>query len=506
MKKVFLKIICAAFLVVNVSIVFAQGFGSPLIFQGVDNLVNHSVVSRGNGGVMFGIKNDASVMFYNPAGLNDVKNLQISVTNISQFSKANQKQDYGPLSYYSNFSLLMEGLTDLIPTPVYDTTKKNYTAADTVQRPFDKLGPNWDRSHSKNIPVQAFAAIPFTVNNIKITLGAGMVQYADMNWYFQNNNALSPSILEIAPLTTSLPRNNADSSSIPVQWHQSIYDRSGSINGYGGSFSLSFSENLSFGFSGLLLKGETDDKEIRAERGRLRFYQSYFRAETVYYNILKNGKSKFSGQEFTVSGSYKGKFVGFGFAVTPPTTITRDYSGTTKIDTTLRSLSSRKIDSTVSKTTSVSYTDKMTIPFRSTLAMNIALRENLSLGVEYEIRPLASAEYENASGKKSKPWLSKNLFHIGLDFYPADWLNLRCGVRENAEVFQQVGNALSGEPVQYTIFSLGGGVNLQNIRLNLAYEYFSQKYVDAYASVSNINTDTRHAISASVAYDIPWGE
>lgn len=503
MKKVFSQLFIVLFFC-GTSIVTAQGFGSPILFQGIEKNGVSSVLSRANGGVAFGIANDASIMFANPAGLQSMKSLQFSVNNVQQYSKAKQEQQYGPLSYYSNFSLLLESLTDQIPNPTYDTTKKDYTAKDTVQRPFDKIKPNWERSSSKNIPVQAFAAMPFSVGDMKFSAGAGMMQYADLNYYFQNNNILSPSILAIEPFTTSLPRNNADSNSIPVQWYQKIYQRTGSLNGFGGALSFSPMENISFGVSALILNGESDDKEIRTERGRIRLYQSYFRAETVYYNVQQIGKSKFSGQEFTLSGYYKGKFVSFGFSVTPPTTISRDYNGTVKTDTVLRSLVSMKIDSARSTSAAVKYSDKMTIPLRSTLAMNIALRENLNLGVEYEIRPLASAEYENASGKKSSPWLSANLFHIGLDFTPAEWLALRAGVREQAEVFESYGSKLKNDPVRYTVFSAGAGFSFENLRLNFAYEYYNMKYVDIWASVSNINADKRHTISAGVSYNITW--
>ena len=81
---------------------------------------------------------------------------------------------------------------------------------------------------------------------------------------------------------------------------------------------------------------------------------------------------------------------------------------------------------------------------------------------------------------------------------------LRCGVREQIEVFQPKGNALTDEPVSTTVFSAGAGVKFENIVLDVAYEYAKLKYVDTWSSEVSINNETKHAISANISYEIPW--
>ncbi len=127
-------------------VVLAQGYGDPLTIQGLDRTTLQSAASRAAGGVTIGIQNDVGLMFSNPALLQSLKAIQVSFGGVQQYAKTTQVQQYGPLKYYSNFSLLMEGLTGYIPNP--DTSIPGRNPGDTVQRPHDTIGPNW--SHSKN--------------------------------------------------------------------------------------------------------------------------------------------------------------------------------------------------------------------------------------------------------------------------------------------------------------------------------------------------------------------
>lgn len=471
----------------------AQGFGKPLTFQGVDHVGLHSAASRAGGGTIFGITNDVSVMFSNPASLHSLQSLQFSIGGAQSNTDTKQNQQYSPLKYYTNFSLLLEGLTDDIQEPIYDTTITDYDAGDSVQRPYDKIGPNWKRTQSNNSPLHAFIAVPFSIGDMKITAGGGIVNYADLDWYYQNNNVLSPSLLTPDPFIKTRPANDADSSSIPIQWYQSTQQRDGVLKGYGGAVSIAFSEKYSVGISGLLLRGNSTDKETRIERGRLRIYQNFFRAESVYYRATSIGTSDYSGEELTLSSLIKSTYVSFGLSLKLPTTIVRKFSSVNTSDSNGTFVSS-----------SINGEDKITIPMRGTLALSLALRENLSLNIEYDIRPYSSTEYKKSDGTVSKPWSQANVFHLGVQYSPLSWLILRGGVREQAEVFEPVGNPISGEPVGYTIYSTGAGITFANTRLNFAYEYSAFKYIDTWSSAVSINTTICHNLFVDVSYSIPW--
>ncbi len=472
--------------------IFAQGFGQPLTIQGLDHFTPQSAASRGAGGIVIGLGNDVSLMFSDPASLQSLQGLQVSIGDYQLSSSEEQTQQYSPLKYYSNFSLLMEGLTGYISTPKYDTGT-TYNAGDTVQRPYDNIGPNWSHAKSKIPSVQGFAGFPFTFNGMKFGVGIGSVEYADLDWYFQNNNVLSPSILSVKNGTLTIPANNSDSLAIPVQWYQNIQSRVGSIYGYGLALSAALSEKISIGVSGMILSGSSNDFESRVDRGKLIFYSSYFRLDSIYNRVISTGTLDYSGQEITFSGLYHSRYVTLGFSAKVPTTITRKFNTEIQTDTTGSS-----------RTEIISGQDKTVIPFRGTLGISIALRENLLLGMGYEIRPYASTTFTNSTGSTTNPWLSANLFHAGFEFSAFSWLMLRGGAREEAEVYEPEGNPLEGEPVTYSVYSFGVGVMIAGGTVNLAYEYSNMKYTDTWADAISINGDIRHTIVADFSYGIPW--
>jgi hypothetical protein len=247
----------------------AQGYGGPLNMTGVDKQTMHSASMRAFGGVSIGIQNDIGLMFHNPASLQSLQGIQLSIGGMHQSKALSQDQNFAPVRHYANLSLLLEGLTYQIPDP--DTTLFGFTPQDTVQRPYDDIQPNWSRSNNNVLPVQIMAAVPFRVGNISLVAGLGFVEYANLDHYYQHNNVLSPSILSQRPLPTFRPTDN---NPVAVDWFQSVRSREGNIYGYGAALAFRIERyNLSFGISGLLLDGSADDYERQVGRGRLTFSQ-----------------------------------------------------------------------------------------------------------------------------------------------------------------------------------------------------------------------------------------
>lgn len=468
---------------------FGQGFGLPLTIQGMNHLTPQSAASRGMGGTIFGVSDDIGVMFANPASLQSLRRLQVSFGGAYQNVKTQQTQQYAPLKYYSNFSLLMEGLTGYIPDP--DTTRPSGTPGDTVYRPLDDIGPNWSRSRNNTLPVQALAGIPFSVAEMDWSVGLGYIEYADLRHHYQNNNVLSPSILSQRPSAIPLPTNILP---LRTEWSQYLQTRDGSIRGYGIALAGSLSEEIAVGVSGLLLKGSSDDYEQYIGRGRLTFFANYFRLDTLRARATGTGTSEYSGQEFTVSATYHGQSVTAGFAVKPPTSIKREF--TTRVS---------MVDTAgISSETTIAGQDELRFPWRGSVGLSIAVREDVRIGLEYELRPYASARYTSADGSTSHPWLSSSVFRTGIEYAANDWLSVRAGIRGQSEVFEPEGNPIEGEVAGYSIYSGGVGLRFAGARLNLAYEYALLKYQDIYGANVNLNSDKRHTIVADIVYELPW--
>ncbi len=468
----------------------AQGFGIPLTMQGVDRSTNPSASSQAVGGTTIGLSADVSAMFVNPATLRGLPGLQMSLGGRASSFDLGQVQQYGPAKYYPNFSLLMEGLTDLVPDPEFDTLT-THTARDSVQRPFDTIGPNWSRKSSANTPHQVMVAVPFTLGELQWTVGAGVVEYADLDRYFQNNNVLSPAVNVQRPVPVPLVKN--DSLSLPVQWYQYVQSREGSIRGYGGALAVSLSPQVSLGLSGLLLKGSSDDTETIQGRGKMVFYGSYFRLDPVAYRTVTTTVSNFSGAEFCLSGVFAGKFLTAGISVKPPSSITRTVERSVQADT--GTTTTRWVEQGE---------DRITLPWRGMAGLSLSIRENLRIVLEYELRPFDSAIYTAASGTESRPWLSADLLRFGIEYRPWEWLALRAGMADQAEVYQPEGNPLVGDPIEYSVYSAGAGLMFGGFRIDLAYMFADASYTDMFQNNVNLNTDRRQTAALNISYLLPW--
>ncbi len=468
---------------------YAQGYGGPLTFQGLDRVVLHSAAARAMAGISFGAKSDIGVMFQHPASLYSLQKMQLSVAGARQSQRLQQEQQYAPVRYYPNLSLLLEGLTAQIPDP--DTSLFGFSAKDTVQRPFDDIGPNWSRTKKRQQPIQALIAIPIAIGNLKFVAGMGVLSHADLNHYYQNNNVLSPSILSQRPLPTLRP---TDDKPLQVDWFQSIRSRDGWIKGYGLALASGVEKyHLWFGVSGIVLKGTSDDLEQQIARGKLTFFSNAFRIDSVFHRTLKSGTSEFNGHELTISSQWVGRYATLGVSLRPATTISRAYRLTLQTE----SDAGFQFEAIVGK-------DKLKLPWRGAIGLMLAPRDNLSFGLEYEVRPYKSLRYIAPSGEEAKPWLPASLVRVGAEYFITPWMALRAGVRGEAEVFEPEGNQLPGTPVTYEVYCAGIGIFFDQFQLNLCYENSLMKYQDVWSSAISKNSERRQTWAMQLSYELPW--
>jgi opacity protein-like surface antigen len=174
-----------------------------------------------------------------------------------------------------------------------------------------------------------------------------------------------------------------------------------------------------------------------------------------------------------------------------PTTITRKFQTRVVVDAT-----SGNSDQTIKAQ------DEITLPWRGTVGFAITPRQDLTIGFEYELRPYASAVYKDASGSESNPWLSASLMHLGAQYVPFEWLQLRVGVHDQAEVFQEEGAPIADEPIRYSAYSAGVGLTFGSLQVNFAYEYATLKYQDMWQTNVNLNRVNTHNIIAGLSYQL----
>lgn len=475
------------------SLIHAQGYGPPLTMQGIDDPTLHSVAMRGLGGISFARTADPALMFRNPSSLRGLEGISISVGGLQRSVENSQDQHWLPLRNFPTFSLMMEGLLDKIRDPDFtESPDDGFGPEDSIPRPFDAIGPNWSRSRQQTQPLQVTAAAPFEIAGFSFQAGVGFGEYADLNHSFQNNNVLDPSIGTQRPAGVPLPGIGQET---PVMWSRSARTREGAIYGYGAAVSAEIFDGLTVGASALLLSGTSDDTEESIQRARVLFGNNnnvyYYRLDSVYSISTSTGTSDYNGSQLSLSGMYQSGVLTIGFQVHPPTTIERSVSSTISIDTTGTPVQSVR-----------STTDKITLPWRGSVGFSLQVRGDLVAGFEYEARPYSSAEFSDEAGAVSRPWLSSSVFKAGAEYRAFSWLALRGGFRKLSRTFEEEGNALVGEPVQFSVYSAGIGLSLTGFRLDMAYEFSEQKYQDMWQTNVNLNRTTFSNIITSISYTI----
>ncbi|MDZ7372616.1 MAG: hypothetical protein ONB23_01480 [candidate division KSB1 bacterium] len=491
------RILLSVVLGLTARLVLAQGYGGPVNFQGLEHVQLHSAAARGMAGVYSLRQPDLGSMFNQPAALGPLTSLAVSAGGLRRAERLEQEQNYAPVRYYPNLSLLLESLSFKIPDP--NPEVPGFTPADTVQRPYDRIGPNWSRTDHGYKPLHLLVASPILRGGFKLVAGLGAVTYADLDYYYQNNNVLSPSILSQRPFPTLRP---TDDNPLAVDWYQTVRSREGAVYAYGASL-VGWVEklHLSVGVSAAVLRGTSDDLERDLGRGKLTFFSNAFRADSVYWWVQRTGTSKFRGYDVTVGTALVAKHVGLGVSVKPPSEIRREYSG--RIQTPGAGIL-RGADlfagELAAGNRSVEKEDRLKLPWRGAVTMSLAPKQWLTLGFEYEFRPYGSARYVDPQGAESRPWLGSSPFRAGFEWSPRPWLSLRGGMRNEAEVFEPEGNHLPGEPVVYTAYSAGVGLRWANWRLDLAVESWERKYEDIWSSAISKNRQRVLAVLGQLSY------
>jgi len=509
-----LKKILINTLVLNAVIAYAmvaQDYNLPLSMEGLNHTTNTSVLSKSLGGVTIPLRKDVSLMFANPASLGTLDALTISVGAAQTSTSANQSQQWQPSTYFGNYSLLMDGSANNIYHSDTATSNKyklpgntTYYPGDTLWKSYDNIGPNWshDRSHSRFIP-NIFAAMPVKIMDINATVGIGYSEYANLDYFYQNNNSENPNPNELM-IGQGIVKGD---STRRIDWYQSIRNREGSISSVGGAISVNITPSLTAGVSVKYISGSTDDLEQTLGRGVIWFfwsgaanknapYQS-LRLDSVSYMSSLSGTSDYKGYETAISATYRGKDVTVGVTITLPTEIDRTFNGTAT------SYTNKTMDFAAAPLSSVSVStfQEMDLPVKGNIGIGLQLRHNVYAAAEYEYDPYGNAKLITNHTTTTKPWLDGSSFHFGLMWEPVENYSLRFGYRRQSEVFQAQYSAIQNQPVSYTAYSAGLGIQLiKGLELNAAYEFYQRKYEDTWVGNSNINFYQSGSISAGLRY------
>jgi hypothetical protein len=350
-----------------------------------------------------------------------------------------------------------------------------------------------------------FAAMPFTFEEIKATVGLGYSEYANMDYYYQNNTAQNPNPNEMMAGQGVVKGD----STRRVNWFQTIHNREGNLHSIGGALSIDITQSISAGVNAKYITGSTNDIDQTLGRGVIWFMSSganpnkvtlnSIRLDSVDYKSSVIGKSDYTGYEATISATYRGKDVTIGVTVTLPSEIDRKFNGTTTSYTNKTKDYTAVPYSSVSTSTS----QEMDLPVKGSVGIGMQVRPNVYVAAEYENDPYTQAKLKTNGLTTTNPWLDATSFHLGIKWEPVENYSLRFGYRRQSDVFQAQYSAFDNQPVSYVAYSAGLGVQLiKGLELNAAYEFYEQKYEDTWVDNSNINILTSSAISVGLQYTL----
>jgi hypothetical protein len=502
-KKIDITIV-AAFLGLA-STVVAQPAARPLDIQGLDQFSVSGVRSRAMGGTGVASAVDASALFSNPAALARLSSLEIRAGGLFGSTISKQTQEWVPMRPLPGLSALFEGLTGNVKTP--DSLGKPglpLSAWNTLQKQYDNIAPNWDRNSSRAQPLSLAAAMPLTVGGMNIAAGIGFSQVISVDQYYQNNNSMSPYLGQERPDPFLITNRN---DTLHVKWYQYTRQREGSVYGITPGLSVELLPGLRVGGSASVLTGSSDDNENRIERGHINIaisngVGSNFMVDTVYYRQSKVGTSKYSGTTFTFGLHFQQERYSLGVTLRPPMQITRTWDrDVTSIDTTKKPFPVR-IDNQTTRSVHESGKDYLDFPLAYSLGIVLKPTDKWMIAFDYELKHLADVKLTSASNSTvSNPWVNtKGAMHIGAEYCASNLLAFRAGYREDVQAFSPDGSAILDEPARGGVYSLGAGVSLGNIFIDMAYEYAVLKYQDIYQSNANYNTRQQHQVMVECAY------
>ena len=480
----------------------AQPAAGPLTIQGLDQFTIAGVRSRAMGGTNIAVCNDASSLFSNPAALSLLPSAEIRASGFFQSSSREQTQQWVPLKNLPDISVLFEGLSGTIKTPV-DITGTPLSAWSTLHKQYDAIGPNWNTSSSATQPLSLVGALPLKLADFDIVAGVGISQVINLDHYFKNNNAMTPYLGNERPYGQwSKPLDT-----LHVKWYQYLRSRDGSVYGVTPGISVNVLPGLTVGGSATLLSGTSDDLEQRVERGNLTFAINQgeakdYMVDTVYYYQTKKGTSTLTGTTFTIGLLFQQPRYSVGLTVKPPMTLSRSWDrDVTNIDTTRKPIPVR-IDDQPRRSFHESGKDDLKFPLAYSIGIMLKPTDKWTVAFDYEVRNLAEAEVTAQSVSTStRPWVNnKAAMRFGAEYRVSDMLALRSGYREDIQAFSPDGSSIVDNPASGDIYSFGAGFKVGFILIDFAYEYSILKYQDIYQSNANYNTRQQHQVMVECAY------
>lgn len=472
MYKVSVKLVL--FLVLGISIA-AQHRGDEINFQGLSRESNNGVKAQAMGGAFTAYGGNLGSIFYNPAGLAEINDIQISFSGNIYNRTWQEAQVYRPNRQYVTLPFILDGL--YIPNPenngMWDNdaflSDSNYIVSDPAlgTDPYGD-GADWKEERSSTTLNNVALAFPFELMETKFTLAAAYSRKYDILDYDKNQTYLDPHIghdgyggipVKVTALEDSLKMN----------WYDYTRSREGELNSYSFALSSNVTEFLNLGLTVNVIDGSSEETQSLNKIGTFTLAgQNLYHFVYDSSNSVYSGNSSYNSVNLNIGGLLKLRNFNFGFNITPAHTVTREWTS----------------DGTTGE-------DEMEIPLSYSVGVKFTPVDNFSLTADYGNIAYSDAEFNMTSvDSLQHSWVDQTALRFGFEYSPVENLSLMAGYKTLTEIFVPDGAADKENGPTYKGYSFGASYKIMMVELIAAYEFNSMKYYDSYISNTNYNKET----------------
>ena len=461
------------------AILFAQHRGDNLTFQGFPLNNNSGVKAIALGGAFTSQTGDVNSLFYNPAGLADIENLQISIGANSYSKLWRENQAYRPNRMFWTMAFYLEGL--YIPDPKNNGKWDYELAQDSAYivtppalglEPFSEEAADWQRKVDDFGLNNIAAAYPITISGHKVVVSAAYSRNAFLD-FDRNDTYLDPHIGYdeygvVQRVVTDTVR---------FSWSRFTRKRDGHVQNITAGLAYNITEKIKVGLSMNFLNGKTTDFQSLNRVGYFDIAKdNRFRFSYDTLDVAISGDSKFKATNFNIGAVIKLERMSLGFNIFTPYTLTREWN-TAAITT----------NPAGATTTNNSAEDKFEIPASFSFGASITPIDQFTISLDYQIGNYSQGKFNlGQADSTQRDWIDQSDLRCGLEYRPFAFLSLLAGYRYTTETFVPDGAAIKDRGPAATSYTLGASIKLFQLgRLDIAYAMQRLKYYDSYFSNTN---------------------
>jgi len=475
------EILVFLILILSLQILNAQHRGDNLAFQGIGYVNDYGVKSLAMGNAYNSISGDINSLFWNRAGLADLKSFQFSLSARSFSRSWKENQVYRPNRFFVTLPFYLEGL--YTPDPANNGVWDYELAGDSsyiVNYPAMGLDPysdeaaDWKKKESDFALNNLAAAFPFNISGQQFVVAASYHRIDQVLDYDRNDTYLDP---HLGYSEYNMPARVDGTDTIAVNWSRFERVRSGKMSEVVIGAAYDLSEKIKIGLGMNITSGETEDLQVLDRVGYFELYQENrfrFSYDTVATRI--SGISKFNASRFNLGAIYKLNKFSLGATIYLPYTYTRDWNYDTEI-----------MDSTGSSVSVQSGKDKFKMSAAFALGTSFTPIKQFIFSLDYEFIPYSNARFELASNDTThRDWADVQILRFGIEFMPYEIISFLAGYQNIPQTFVPDGAAFRDKGPNSQSFTMGASLSLRKLgRIDLAYEIRRLKYYDSYYSNTN---------------------